>query len=230
MPRKPRFFLPDIPIHAIVRGNDRQVIFAEDADKAAYLEIAKEAAACQQVLIHAYVLMDNHVHWLISSLVAENLSKFMQYVGRKYVPYFNHKYGKSGTLWEGRFKASLVDTEEYLMRCYQYIELNPVRAGMVTYPEAYTWSSYRANALAEINAVVTPHSVYKRLGRTRQLQALAYREGFKEVLDELFIHDIRDAVQTGTPLGNQRFKAQVEGLLGVKVGHAKQGRPRKNSL
>ncbi len=227
MPRKPRFFLPDIPIHAIVRGNDRKVIFAEDADKAAYLEIAKEASLTYHVFIHAYVLMDNHVHWLISSPEPENLSKFMQYLGRRYVPYFNHKYGKTGTLWEGRFKASLIDTEHYLLRCYQYIELNPVRANMVKYPEAYVWSSYRANALAEVNPVLTAHKFYTRLGQTKQQRAEAYRESFKEKLDEYLVNDIRNAVQTGTPLGNERFKEQVEALLGKKVGYAARGRPKK---
>jgi len=228
MPRKPRFFLPSIPIHAIVRGNDRKVIFAEDADKAAYLEIAKESSQVNQVHIHAYVLMDNHVHWLISSPVTENLSKFMQYLGRRYVPYFNHKYGKTGTLWEGRFKASLIETDHYLMRCYQYIELNPVRAKMVTNPESYIWSSYRANALAEINPVVTPHELYSRLGKNGVEQAQAYRESCKEKLEEHFITDIRNAVQTGTPLGSERFREQVESLLGKKVGYAQRGRP-KNS-
>jgi len=112
--------LSDIPIHAIVRGNDRKFIFVEEADKSTYLEIAKEAAISLQVLIHAYVLMDNHVHWLISSPIPENLSKFMQFLCRKYVPYFNHKYGKTGTLWEGRFKSSLINSDIYLLRCYQY--------------------------------------------------------------------------------------------------------------
>ena len=226
MPRKPRFFLPDIPIHAIVRGNDRNVIFAEDADKATYLEIAEEAAISQQVRIHAYVFMDNHVHWLISSSIPENLSKFMQYLGRRYVPYFNHKYGKTGTLWEGRFKASLIDNEEYLLRCYRYIELNPVRAGMVANPEDYVWSSYRANGLSQPNTLLRPHDLYRQLGKSKLDQAQAYRDLFNEVLDTPSLDDIRDAVQTGTPLGGDKFKKEVEVLLGVKVGYAKPGRPR----
>ena len=227
MPRKPRFFLPDIPIHAIVRGNDRKIIFVEDADKSAYLEIAKEASMTLQVLIHAYVLMDNHVHWLISSAIPENLSKFMQYLGRKYVPYFNHKYGKTGTLWEGRFKSSLINTDDYLLRCYQYIELNPVRAGMVDSPEDYIWSSYRTNALAEPSTIITLHETVEQLGETRQRQAEAYREGFKEKVELHLINDIRDAVQSGTPLGGRCFKDQVEALLGVSVGYSNRGRPKK---
>ena len=229
MPRKPRFFLPDVPVHAIVRGNDRKVIFAEDADKGFYLDIAKEASSALNVSIHAYVLMDNHVHWLISCSVPENLSRFMQYLGRKYVPYFNHKYNKTGTLWEGRFKSSLIDTEDYLLRCYQYIELNPVRAGMVNVPEAYLWSSYRANALAEVNPLITRHGVYEQLGVSVKLQAEAYRLSFSESLDIVVMDDIRNAVQTGTPLGKPCFKCEIEALLGVSVGYNQRGRPKKES-
>ena len=226
MPRKPRFFLPNIPIHAIVRGNDRNNIFKEDADKATYLEIAKEASSAYDVAIHAYVLMDNHVHWLISCAVAENLSKFMQYLGRKYVPYFNHKYEKTGTLWEGRYKASLIDSDEYLFRCCQYIELNPVRAGMVSRPEHYVWSSYRANALGEMNPVVTPHPLYVALGDDQQ-RASVYRQMFPVKLDDMLLDDVRNAVQTGTPLGGQRFKQKIEKALGTKVGYSRRGRPPK---
>ena len=229
MPRKPRFFLPDVPIHAIVRGNSRSDIFIEDADKAAYLEIAKEAAQLYEVSIHAYVLMDNHVHWLISSPVPENLSQFMQYLGRRYVPYFNHKYERSGTLWEGRFKASLVDSEVYLLRCYQYIELNPVRADMVANPEDYVWSSYRSNAMAEDNPVISPHEVYLQLGASDSQRAQAYRASFSAKLGENTLKAIRNAVQTGTPLGSDQFKEQIESRLGVKVGFDQRGRPRKNN-
>ena len=227
MPRKPRFFLPDIPIHAIVRGNDKKNIFKDDSDKSAYLEIVKEASMDLQVFIHAYVLMDNHVHWLISSSFPENLSKFMQFLGRKYVPYFNHKYSKTGTLWEGRFKSSLINTDNYLLRCYQYIELNPVRAGMVNNPEEYVWSSYGANALEVPNSLITFHPVLATLGQNRQQQAESYRKSFVEFLDDQSIDAIRNAVQTGTPLGDHDFIAEVESLLGVKVGQARRGRPKK---
>lgn len=227
MPRKPRFFLPDVPVHAIVRGNDRKIIFVDDSDRSVYLEIAKEASHALDVSIYAYVLMDNHVHWLISSPMPEDISKFMQALGRKYVPYFNHKYGKTGTLWEGRFKSSLVNTDIYLLRCYQYIELNPVRAGMVARPENYEWSSYHANALAVPSSIVTAHEIIQNLGVTRREQADAYRESFKD-LTAYVVEDIRKALQTGTPLGNKGFKNQVEKLLGVKVGYAERGRPKLN--
>ena len=143
-------------------------------------------------------------------------------MGRKYVPYFNHKYGRSGTLWEGRFKASSIDIERYLLTCYRYIELNPVRAHMVDKPDEYRWSSYRANAYGAANPILTPHRLYLSLGKDKQQRARRYRESFKEVLDDTMINDIRASVQTGTPLGNDRFKAEVERLLGVKVGQAQQ--------
>lgn len=227
MPRKPRFFLPNVPVHAIVRGNSRNVIFAEDSDRKNYLEFAKEASEQHKVNIHAYVLMDNHVHWLMSSEVPENISKFMQYIGRRYVPYFNRKYDKSGTLWEGRFKASLVNSDKYLLSCYRYIELNPIRSGMVNHAEAWHWSSYRCNALEEQNNLITPHENYYGLGRNSKQRAKHYQESFKELIDSSLINDIRDSVQTGTPLGNEKFKEQIEKLLGLKVGHSHRGRPKK---
>jgi len=211
----------------VIRGNSRKVIFAEADDYHAYLGWLKEGAETHDCLIHAYVLMSNHVHLLISASNPANLSKLPQHVGRKYVPYFNHKYGRSGTLWEGRFKASSIDSERYLLTCYRYIELNPVRASMVEKPDEYRWSSYRANAYGRTNPILTPHPLYLALGKDSKQRARRYREGFKEVLDDKLIHDIRASVQTGTPLGNDRFKAEVERLLGVKVGHAHRGRPSK---
>jgi len=131
MPRKPRFFLPDIPAHLVQRGNNRQAVFYDEADYRAYLEWLVEGAKRYGCAIHAYVLMTNHVHLLAAPMERESLSGLLQYVGRRYVPYINHTNGRSGTLWEGRFKASIVDVSEYLLACYRYIELNPVRAGMV---------------------------------------------------------------------------------------------------
>lgn len=225
MPRKPRFFVPDVPVHIIVRGNSRKVIFAEDDDYHKYLECLIEAVEKYQCRIHAYVLMTNHVHLLVSAGESENLSKLPQHVGRKYVPYFNRKYGCSGTLWEGRFKASCVDSEGYLLSCYRYIELNPVRAKMVGLPEEYKWSSYAANALGEDDPLVTPHPLLLALSEDRRERLRIYRNGFKDVLDGSIVNEIRTSVQTGTPLGNENFKAEIEKLLDVKVGQARRGRP-----
>ena len=141
MPRKPRFFLPNIPVHAIQRGNNRQAIFFDESDYRMYLSWLKVAAEKYGCQIHAYVLMTNHVHLLITPEHRDSLSRLFQYVGRYYVSYVNNTYGRTGTLWEGRYKASVVEEEHYLLSCYRYIELNPVRAGMVKRPEDYyPWS------------------------------------------------------------------------------------------
>ena len=227
MPRKPRFFLPNVPVHIIVRGNSRKVVFAEAEDYGVYLECLKEAAETYECQIHAYVLMTNHVHLLVSAINPQNLSKLPQHIGRKYVPFFNHKYGCSGTLWEGRFKASSIDSERYLLTCYRYIELNPVRAYMVEKPDEYRWSSYSANAYGENNPILTPHTLYLALSKNSKERVRYYRESFREVLNGKLINEIRASVQTGTPLGNERFKSEVEKLLGVKVGQARRGRPDK---
>jgi len=228
MPRKPRYFVPDVPVHAIVRGNDRRIVFSEDSDKEMYLKIMSEASIRFEVTIFAYVLMDNHVHLLMAAKTGNNISRFMQHLGRMYVPYFNAKYTKTGTLWEGRFKASLIEDEAYLLTCYRYIELNPVRAGMVNAPQLYFWSSYPVNALAAASELVKPHSIYNALGLDEEERASVYKSGFDEMVDFESINDIRNAVQTGTPLGSDRFKAQIENLLQVKVGFSKRGRPIKS--
>ena len=172
--------------------------------------------------------MTNHVHILLSAEEPANISKISQAVGRKYVPYFNHKYGKSGTLWEGRFKASSIDSEFYLLACYRYIELNPVRAGMVAECEDYAWSSYHANALGEKDSLVTPHPIYMCLGRSKAQRLVSYRDLFKEKLSNNLISEIQQTTQTGTPLGGEKFRKEVEELLGVKTGYAKRGRPIKS--
>jgi putative transposase len=204
------------------------VVFAEDADRKAYLSWLKEAAEKYKVDIHAYILMDNHVHLLLSTKEPNHISKTIQHIGRKYVPYFNHKYEKSGTLWEGRFKGSMIESEQYLLCCYRYIELNPVRANMVKRPEEWKWSSYACNAYGEDNQLIKPHPIYLAIHKDKEKRINYYRGGFRQVLDTLLINDLRSAVQTGTPLGNNRFKEEVEQLLGVKVGYAKRGRPKKD--
>ena len=211
----------------IIRGNSRGAIYAEEEDYQAYLGWLREGAEQLACRIHAYVLMTNHVHLLVSASNPADLSRLPQYLGRRYVPYFNRKYDRSGTLWEGRYKASTIDTEQYLLACYRYIELNPVRAGMVRTPGEYCWSSYAANAQGEENPLITPHSLYLALGKDAAQRAAHYRGGFREALDAVVIVHIRASVQTGTPLGDDRFKKEIERLLGVHVGQARCGRPRK---
>lgn len=229
MPRKPRFFLPNVPVHMMIRGNNRQPVFAEDEDYFAYRSWLREASEQHDCNIHAYVLMTNHVHILLSAEDTKNISKLSQAIGRKYVPYFNHKYGKSGTLWEGRFKASSIDSEFYLLACYRYIELNPVRAGMVTESGEYAWSSYHSNAKGDTDLTVTPHSVYLRLGKTKAQRQAAYQKLVTDDLSDSLISEIQQTTQTGTPLGSEKFRSEIEKLLGVKTGYSKRGRPLKQS-
>jgi putative transposase len=227
MPRKPRFFLPGIPAHFVQRGNNRQAVFYDEADYRTYLEWLVEGAKRYGCAIHAYVLMTNHVHLLATPQERESISRLLQYVGRRYVPYINHTYGRSGTLWEGRFKASIVDVSDYLLSCYRYIELNPVRAGMVGSPEQYSWSSHRANAQGADDPIVSPHEMYIGLGADNDTRQVAYRALFRGYFEDRNFQEIRMCLQSGTPLGNDRFREEVERLLKVNVGHAARGRPKK---
>lgn len=227
MPRKPRFFLPDLPVHMVVRGNGRRDVFIEDADYQCYLKWIKEALEERECRCHAYVLMSNHVHLLVSAKEPENISKLSQHIGRKYVPYFNSKYNSSGTLWEGRFKASTIDSALYLLACYRYIELNPVRAGMVDLPGNYRWSSYRINALGERSDWLTPHDLYLALGRDTRSRLKAYQALFTEKSSQSQTEKIRRAVQTGVPLGSEQFCAEIARRLKISIGYDRQGRPTK---
>ena len=164
MARKPRFNLPGIPQHIIQRGNNREPCFFDDADYIHYMENLHEAAVKNCAAIHAYVLMTNHVHILVTPGTEFSITHMMQDLGRKYVRHINRKYRRTGTLWEGRYKASLVDSEAYLLTCMRYIEMNPVRATMVERPGEYPWSSYSYNAYGNADQLVTGHPVYESLG------------------------------------------------------------------
>ena len=225
MPRKPRFFVPDIPNHVIQRGINKSAVFFEDEDYQHYKHILHEAAESSGVLIHAYVLMTNHIHILATADSDSGISVMMQKVGRFYVPYINHKYGQSGTLWDGRFKSSLVDSDFYVLACMRYIEMNPVRAGMVESPQEYKWSSYLCNAADGHDRLVTAAPSYLGLALSKKKRQLAYVGLFSEHLDEKVLKDIRNCAQTGTPLGSSKFVEQIENKLGKKVGYNLRGRP-----
>ncbi len=227
MPRKPRFVLPGVPMHVVQRGLSREPVFFEDEDYRAYLAWLRDGAKRYRCAVHAYVLMTNHVHVLVTPSDVQGITRMMQFVGRHYVPFIHAKYGSSGTLWEGRYKASMVHAETYLFYCMRYIELNPVRANMVRSPAHYRWSSYRGNAQAKEDDLLTPHALYSALGRDSESRAEHYRSMFKSVVDDVAINDIRAAWQTGTPLGNEVFRTKIETKLGRKVGQACRGRPKK---
>ena len=164
MPRRPRLILPNVPVHLIQRGNNRQPCFVADEDYSFYLDWLREYAVQAGCHVHAYVLMTNHVHLLVSAGRAEAPGEMMKALGQRYVQYFNRTYRRSGTLWEGRYRSCLTQAEDYLLACQRYIELNPVRAAMVAHPAEYRWSSYRANAQGEADRLLQPHEVYRALG------------------------------------------------------------------
>jgi putative transposase len=226
MPRKPRIYMADVPCHIIQRGNNRQACFFAEQDYQFYLECLTDACERYHVDLHAYVLMTNHVHLLMTPDKADGISRVMQSLGRRYVQYINFEYRRSGTLWEGRHKASLIDAEDYLLKCYRYIEMNPVRAGMVEHPGDYQWSSYRANAYGQRCQLLKPHSLYLAISGQSEERLTSYRALFSTDMDQQDIHAIRRAIQFAVPLGSCRFREQIEQGLNVRFGQVKRGRPR----
>jgi putative transposase len=218
-----------LPQHVIQRGNNRQACFFAEADYLYYLDALRTAAEKFAGRIHAYVLMTNHVHLLMTPDRENALSEIMQSVGRRYVRYVNKEYRRSGTLWEGRFKASLIQSEQYLLTCYRYIELNPVRAGMVDHPGEYRWSSYSANAQGAVDEVLCLHDEYRRLGTTAGERQAAYRALFRNQLEPGAIVDIRDALNHELVVGTNRFKDEVEAMTNRRARMGQSGRPSKKS-
>jgi putative transposase len=225
MARKPRMYLPDVPAHIVQRGNNRNACFFSDDDYLYYLEVLGQGLRRYGVKLHAYCLMTNHVHLLMTPMDKVGISRVMQHLGRLYVLYINRTYRRSGTLWEGRHKASLVNSEEYLLTCYRYIDLNPVAAGMVNTPEQYHWSSYRWHAWGSKNKFIHDHALYQKLGPTIKDRQCAYRDLLKLQIPDEDIHKIKKCLDYNYPLGNDRFKQEIETALGRAVGHNQRGRP-----
>jgi putative transposase len=225
MARQARLRLANIPVHVIQRGNNRAACFHRDGDYLCYLEKLREQADKCGCAVHAYVLMTNHVHLLLTPEDAIGASLLMKHLGQRYVQYFNHMHGRSGTLWEGRFRSSIVEQHAYLLRCYRYIELNPVRAGMVAHPRDYLWSSYRINAELAPSAVVTPHAEYTALSGSADKRAAAYRGLFDSAFDQEDLQEIRSAARGGYVLGRHGFKAAVAAVLERRVEPGSAGRP-----
>jgi putative transposase len=229
VPRYPRYVIPGQPQHVIVRGNNRQPIFQSERDRRIYLEALKRAIDKQQCAVHAYVLMTNHVHLLLTPHTEDGIGKAMQSVGRTYVQYFNHIYERTGTLWEGRYRAALVDSERYLLTCYRYIELNPVRAGsLADHPSAYPWSSYHFNALGMPDELITPHCEYLRLGKDRETRLSAYRSLFRSHIPDRTLVEIRDATNKSWVLGSARYKDSIARQLDRQVGPKPRGGDRRS--
>jgi putative transposase len=227
MPRRARLLLPGVPLHIIQRGNNRQACFYSADDYHFYLEWLTHHAGKTHCRIHAYVLMTNHVHLLLSSNKPEGPGALMKALGQRYVQYINRTYRRSGTLWEGRYRSCLVQEEAYLMACQRYIELNPVRAGMVRHPGDYLWSSFRVNGQGEESDLIKPHRLYKALGTDEKKRQASYRELFRHELDPGVIDAIRSATNGNYALGGERFGQQISEALGRRATKGKAGRPRQ---
>ncbi|MFV1985471.1 MAG: transposase [Thiohalomonadales bacterium] len=224
--QKTPIYNPGVPIHIVQRGHSKEPVLFEDNDYQAYLDWLAEAATRYACEIHAYGLMNNHIHLLITPSDKTSITRMMQYIGRYYVPILIRPtvpvvlYGKGAT--------NLIDSEQYLLTCMRYIELNPVRAKMVRTPAQYRWSSYRHNGQGKDDGLITPHDLYSSLRKSKLSRITAYKALFQSQIDKGILKVIRTAWQTGTPLGNDYFKEKIEKKLKCKVGQARQGRPNKS--
>lgn len=227
MARLPRLVVPHQPHHLIQQGHDGQLIFREPEDYQRFLGWLKDSAKEYKVAIHAYVLMPDHLHLLASPATESGLAQAMQRVGRYYVPWFNAKYGRSGTLFRGRFKTSLLEAERYLLACSRYVELNPVRAQLVADPGDYPWSSYAHHTGLRPDPVVTDHALFWELGNTPFQREAAYAELASGPLAGSILEEIKDALLKGWPLGSDAFKAELQRQANRRVLPAKRGRPFK---
>ncbi|WP_458232225.1 REP-associated tyrosine transposase [Roseateles sp. P5_E8] len=227
MARLPRLILPDQPHHVILRGNNRQAIFFSDLDREHLLATLAEAALQYRVAVHAYVLMDNHLHLLLTPPTADALSRMMQSLGRRYVGWFNARHQRSGTLWEGRFRAGLIEGERHLLACMRYIELNPVRAGLCTEPAQWPWSSATHHLGLARNVLITEHEMYWLLGNTPFEREHAYREFMEQGVATAEQAEFTDAVLRGRPVGSDAFLRPLAADHAAVVNRRPRGRPRK---
>jgi len=217
-------YLPGLPYHVVQRGNNREACFIEPENYQFYLELWQQLSRRYGVEVHAYCLMTNHIHFLATPTSESALSDTMKVVGSRYACYINKSYRRTGTLWEGRHRSSLVQSERYLLTCMRYIELNPVRAGMVSRPEEYRWSSYHVNGWGD-ESWLTHHDEYRRLGDSQEARCHAYREIFKAQVSEQDLHLIRKAAHYCQPICDDRFRQQIENRYGIVLGQIKRGRP-----
>jgi putative transposase len=228
MPRHARFMLAGIPVHLVQRGNNRAACFASEGDYGYYLHLLGKLAPRAGCAIHAYCLMTNHVHLLLTPRASDSCAQLMKNLGQRYVQYFNRTYRRTGTLWEGRFRSCLVQTEDYLLACYRYIELNPVRASLVSHPRDHSFSSYRSNAEGSPNALLTPHAEYLRLGNTAAERLTVYGNLVAAGFGAGRVDEIRLATNGGFALGGDEFQAAIAQTLGRRVARGKAGRPFKS--
>lgn len=226
MARLPRIDIPGLPQHVVQRGADRAVCFRTDDDREVYLDLLARASAEYGCALHAYALMTNHVHLLVTPEERGGMSNMMWSLGSRYVRYFNDQHERTGTLWEGRFRSSVVDTGRYVMACYRYIELNPVRARIVDTPESYVWSSARCNALGDPDPLVTPHGTYLGMATDPCPRRDAYRQFLNQPIAADEVASIRDHLNQCKAWGSAHFSQRIEAIVGRPVGLRPAGRPR----
>ncbi len=225
MARLPRLTLPGFPHHVIQRGNNRQSIFASGADNQVLLDLLQENAKKFEVAIHAYVLMSNHFHLLATPSTLDGLPQMMQAVGRRYVRYFNDTQQRSGTLWEGRYKSTLIQTDRYLLACMAYIDLNPVRAGLVAKAQDYPWSSHGHYIGQRTDKLISPHALYWALGNTPFAREAAYAELVLNGISSVQQTALTDAALHGWALGEPDFVADLQKRTVRRVSKGNAGRP-----
>ena len=222
--------MPGLPLHFTHRGVNRAATFLDEEDFTHYRHCLGDTLREQGIALHAYVLMTNHVHLLLTSPVPGRLSVAMSRLGQRYVPSFNRKHGRTGTLWEGRFKSCLVDSECYLLAVQRYIELNPVRAAMVTSPEHYRWSSVHASLATSHDPLITAHTVYLATGPDPLQRAAFHRELLRQAISDDDLHAIRLHLRQERALGNPRFQAMVQRTLNQPAAVRARGRPWKTAV
>jgi len=226
MPRRPRIQLDGVPLHILQRGHDRDNCFVAEGDYHAYLQCLQHALADTQCTLHAYALMDNHVHLLLTPRRAESVPRMIISLGRRYGQYVRQAHGRGGPLWDSRYKSSLTQAESYLLACQRYIERNAVRAGGADDPVHFPWSSYAANALGQADELLTPHGVYLDLGETPRRRQAAYRALFRKELDQATVEALGLALEQNQPLGDARFLNRVAKVVGERREARPRGRPR----
>jgi putative transposase len=227
MPRLPRLSLGGQVHHVIQRGHNRQAIVHDDEDRRRFLALLKDCSLQYRVAIHAYALMDNHLHLLATPETAEGLSQMMQALGRRYVAAFNQRHGRSGTLWEGRFRAAMIDAEQHLLACMRYVELNPVRAGVVDRPEAFAWSSAAQHLGKAQDPLVSDHKLIWSLGNTPFEREAAYRDYLEQGAPPDEVRQITQSTLRGWPWGSPAFLQAVSQSMERPVVPKPRGRPRR---
>ncbi|QBK04730.1 transposase [Hylemonella gracilis] len=225
MARLPRLSIAGHAHHVVQRGNDGQAIFRDEVDRRQMLQLLETQAREHRVALHAYVLMDNHVHLLLTPATAEGLPKMMQAVGRRYVRWFNDRHGRSGTLWEGRYRATVIEAERHLLPCMAYIDLNPVRAGLVAQAADYPWSSHTHYIGQRADRLVTPHALYWALGNTPFAREAAYTRLVAEGLTQQQQETLTDSAFKGWALGGPEFMAALQKQTARRLSKGKAGRP-----